>query len=85
MTEVSEEEFLKKLLEVVHKLSNIAKTQSYSLKKKWDDYFKPLNKEPHLIRQIPIDKQKFLNDIDFRKIIDSIFNRKNVVLCHLMR
>ena len=66
MTEVSEEEFLKKLLEVVHKLSNIAKTQSYRLKTKWDDYLKPLNKEPHLIRQISLDKQKFLNEIDYR-------------------
>lgn len=66
MTEVSEEEFLKKLLEVVHKLSNIAKTQSYRLKTKWDDYLKPLNKEPHLIRQISLDKQKFLNEIEYR-------------------
>jgi len=37
MTEVSEEEFLIKLLDVVHKLSNIAKTQSYRFKKKWDE------------------------------------------------
>jgi len=66
MTEVSEEEFLKKLIEVVHKLSNIAKTQSYRLKKKWDDYLKPLNEEPHIIRQIPLDKQKFLTEIDYR-------------------
>ena len=66
MTEVSEEEFLRKLLEVVHKLSNIAKTQSYRLKTKWDEYLKPLNKEPHLIRQISLDKKKFLNEIDYR-------------------
>ncbi|MBY8990777.1 MAG: hypothetical protein KGD58_08495 [Candidatus Lokiarchaeota archaeon] len=66
MTEVSEEEFLTKLLDVVHKLSNIAKTQSYRLKTKWDEYLKPLNKEPHLIRQISLDKKKFLNEIDYR-------------------
>ena len=66
MTEVSEEEFLKKLLEVVLKLSNIAKTQSYRLKKKWDDYLKPLNAEPHIIRQIPLNKQKFLTEIEYR-------------------
>lgn len=66
MTEVSEEEFLIKLLDVVHKLSNIAKTQSYRLKTKWDEYLKPINKEPHLIRQITLDKKKFLNEIDYR-------------------
>lgn len=73
MTEVSEEEFLKKLVEVVHKLSNIVKTQSYRLKKKWDDYLKPLNAGPHIIRQIPLDKQKFLTDIDYRiKILKNV-------------
>ena len=66
MTEVSEEEFLKKLLEVVHKLSNIAKTQSYRLKKKWDEYLKPFDDNPHIVRQIPLDKSKFLKDIDYR-------------------
>lgn len=78
MTEVSEEEFLKKLLEVVHKLSNIAKTQSYRLKTKWDDYLKPLNNEPHLIRQISLDKQKFLNEIDYR--IDVLKNVEQAIV-----
>ncbi len=66
MTEVSEEEFLNKLLEVVHKLSYIAKTQSYRFKKRWHEYFKPLNNEPHVVRQIPLDKEKFQNEIDYR-------------------
>ena len=88
MTEVSEEEFLKKLLDVVYKLSNIVKTQSYRLKKKWDDYFKPLNKEPYIIRQIPLDKQKFLDDIDYRievlkiveqAIVDGFYSIKSIL------
>ena len=75
MTEVSEEEFLKKLLDVVLKLSYIAKTQSYRFKKKWDEYLKPLNKKPHIIRQIPLDKNKFLTDIDYRiKILKNVEN-----------
>ena len=73
MTEVSEEEFLNKLLEVVHKLSNIAKTQAYRFKKKWDEYLKLLNDKPHVIRQIPLDKEKFLNEIDYRiKVLKSV-------------
>ncbi|MHA1986737.1 MAG: hypothetical protein ACW98D_08870 [Promethearchaeota archaeon] len=78
MTEVSEEEFLKKLLDVVHKLSNIAKTQTYRFKKKWDEYLKPLNRKPHLIRQIPLDKTKFLQDIDYR--IETLKNVENAVV-----
>ena len=75
MTEVSEEEFLKKLLEVIHKLSHIAKTQSYRLKKKWDDYLKPLNEEPHTIRQIPLKNQKFLTDIEYRIKVLKMLNK----------
>lgn len=66
MTEVSEDEFLNKLLEVVYKLSNIVKTQSPRFKKKWDGYLRPLNEKPHIIRQIPLDKKKFLDNIDNR-------------------
>ncbi|MHA2037087.1 MAG: hypothetical protein ACW972_01580 [Promethearchaeota archaeon] len=73
MTEVSEEEFLIKLLDVVHKLSNIAKTQSYRFKKKWDEYLKPLNTKPHIIRNIPLDKKKFLSDIGYRiKVLKNV-------------
>ncbi len=66
MTKVSEQQFLNKLVEVIYKLSNIVKTQSPRFKKKWDDYLKPLNSEPHIIRQIPLDKDKFLKEIDYR-------------------
>jgi hypothetical protein len=73
MTRVSEDEFLNKLLEVVYKLSNIVKTQSPRFKRKWDEYLKPLNKKPHLIRQIPLDKKEFLENIDYRiKILKNI-------------
>ncbi len=66
MTEVSEEQFLNKLCEVVYKLSGIVKTQSPRFKKKWDEYLEPLNIEPHIICQIPLDKDRFLKDIDYR-------------------
>lgn len=73
MTQVSSEEFLNKLLDVSCKLSNIAKTQTYRFKNKWDDYLKPLNKKPHLIRQIPIDKAKFVKDIEYRiKVLKNV-------------
>jgi len=88
MTEVSEEEFLNKLLEVVHKLSNIVKTQTYRLNKKWDEYFKLLNEKPHVVRQIPLDKDKFLNEIDYRievlknveqAIVDGFYSIKSIL------
>ena len=66
MTQVSETEFLKRLLEIVYKLSNLLKTQSYRFKTKWDEYLKPLNDKLHLVRQIPLDKEKFLNGIEYR-------------------
>ena len=66
MTHVPEDDFLDKLVEVVHKLSNIVKTQSYRFKTKWDNYLKPLNEKPHIVRQIPLDKEKFLEEINYR-------------------
>ncbi|MHA2180777.1 MAG: hypothetical protein ACXAAH_05075, partial [Promethearchaeota archaeon] len=78
MTEVSEEEFLKKLQDVVHKLSNIVKTQSYRFKSKWDEYLKPLNDKPHTIRQILLDKKKFISDIDYR--INVLKNVQNAIV-----
>ncbi len=88
MTEVSEAEFLNKLLEVVHKLSNIVKTQSYRFKKKWDEYLKPLNSKPHIVRQIPLDKEKFLNDVNYRisvlknveeSVVDGFYSIKSLL------
>ena len=73
MTKVSEKEFLDKLLEVVSKLSNIVKTQSPRFKKKWDEYLKPLNEKPHLVRQIPLNKIKFLDDNNYRiKVLKNV-------------
>lgn len=75
MTEVSQEEFLHKLLEVVSKLSYIAKTQSYRFKNKWEDYLKPLNDKPHIVRNIPLDKEKFLTDIEYKmKVLKNVEN-----------
>lgn len=78
MTKVSEDEFLNKLLEVVYKLSKIVKTQSPRFKKKWEEYLKPLNEEPHLVRQIPLDKKKFLDNLDYR--IDVLKNVEQATL-----
>ncbi|HDZ19533.1 hypothetical protein LCGC14_1795690 [marine sediment metagenome] len=78
MTEVSQEEFEKKLLEVVHKLSNIAKTQSYRFKNKWEDYLKLLNDKPHIVRNIPLDKEKFLTDIEYK--IEVLKNVENAIV-----
>ena len=66
MSDVSEQEFVNRLCEVVYKLSNIVKTQSPRFKRKWDEYLGSLNKEPHIVRQIPLDKAKFQKDIDYR-------------------
>ncbi|MFX0056676.1 MAG: hypothetical protein ACFE85_04745 [Candidatus Hodarchaeota archaeon] len=66
MTNVSEAVFLNKLYEVVYKLSGISKTQSYRFNKEWDESLSTLNQKPHLVRQIPVEKGKFLNDINYR-------------------
>ena len=66
MSEISEQEFLIRLYDVVYKLSSIAKTQSYRFKKIWDNYFSSFDIEPHIVRNIPLEKEKFLEDIDYR-------------------
>jgi len=73
MTDVSEEIFLQKLYEVVHKLSGISKTQSYRFKREWDEHLKRLNEKPHLIRPILVEKDRFLTDIDYRiQVLDNV-------------
>ena len=62
----------------MHKLSNIAKAQAYRFEKKWEEYLKPLNKAPHIIRQIPLDKNKFLTDINYR--ITVLKNVENAIV-----
>jgi len=56
--------FLKKLYEVIYKLSSISKTQFPRFKKLWNIYFAQDFIKPHIPRQIPFDKQKFLKDDD---------------------
>lgn len=73
MTNVNEEVFLNKLYDVVYKLSTIAKTQSYRFKKEWDENLESLKEKPHLVRQIPVKKEKFLTDIEYRiKILNTV-------------
>ena len=73
MTNVTSEEFLTKLFSVVYKLYTIAKTQSDRLKKEWDENFTSLPEEPHLVRSIKAEKEKFLTDIDYRiKVLNTI-------------
>ncbi|MFX1480807.1 MAG: hypothetical protein ACFFCI_22190 [Promethearchaeota archaeon] len=88
MTEVSENEFLAKLLEVVYKLSNIVKAQSYRFINKWDEYLRPINDKPHIVRQIPLDKKQFIDDIDYRiqvlknveqAVVDGLYAIKSVL------
>ena len=66
MTHVTGEEFLNKLYSVAHKLYTIASTQSVRFKKEWDENFASLKVNPHLVRYIKIEKEKFLTDIDYR-------------------
>ncbi len=77
MSEITEKDFLNRLYEVVYKLSGIAKTQSFRFQKIWDNYFSSLDIKPHKIRNIPLEKEKFLQDIDYRiktlnTVVDSL-------------
>lgn len=73
MTNVNEEVFLNKLYDVVYKLSTIAKTQSFRFKKEWDENFESLKEKPYLVRQIPVEKERFLTDIEYRiKILNTV-------------
>ncbi|MHA1669845.1 MAG: hypothetical protein ACTSV5_04610 [Promethearchaeota archaeon] len=66
MTNVKEDQFIEKLYDVIYKLSIISKTQSYRFKKEWDLIFTKFNPNPHLIRAINIEKDKFLKDNKYR-------------------
>jgi len=73
MTNVTSEVFLTKLFSVVYKLYTIAKTQSDRLKKEWDENFASLPEQPHLVRSIRAEKERFLTDIDYRiKVLNTI-------------
>ncbi|MFO7795066.1 MAG: hypothetical protein ACQERB_15005 [Promethearchaeati archaeon] len=66
MTEINEKFFLERLYDVIRKLVGIAKTQNFRFQQKWNEYLSQIDVKPHLIRQIPLDKDKFLSDIDYR-------------------
>lgn len=66
MTKLDEQAFLDKLYEVVNKLAGISKTQSYRFKKEWEENLQEFSQEPHLVRQIQVEKDKFLKNIDYR-------------------
>lgn len=66
MTQISEIDFLNRLVEVIAKLSSIAKAQGSRFIKIWNDYLMPINDNPHKIRLIPLDEQRFINNIDYR-------------------
>ena len=66
MTIVTEKEFLDKLLNTVRKLTSIANNQGARFRTKWDEYLKPINDKPHLVRQLKLDKEKFIDDINYR-------------------
>lgn len=75
MTNVTEKEFESKLLDVVSKLTSIANNQGARFRTKWDEYLTPINDKPHLIRQIKLDKEKFIDDINYRiKILKDMDN-----------
>jgi hypothetical protein len=66
MGNIGEVEFNKRLYEEITKLSSIAKSQSYRFKKEWEMNLAPFNPNPHLLRTINYDKEKFLSDIGHR-------------------
>jgi len=74
-SEVDELFFIKRLLEVVKKLASIVKTQSFRYQNLWNDYFDNLEYKPQIVRQIPLDKEKFIQDIDHRiEILQTLTN-----------
>ena len=66
MTSVREVEFINKLYEVAYKLSSISKVQIYRFKKEWDLHLNSFETKPHLIRSISVEKDRFVNEIDYR-------------------
>ncbi|MEJ2278143.1 MAG: hypothetical protein P8Y70_10410 [Candidatus Lokiarchaeota archaeon] len=66
MSNNTEEVFINRLYEVLYKLSNIANTQSSRFNQKWIQTLKGVEVTPHLVRQFKINKEKFINNIDYR-------------------
>lgn len=63
---MNEEQILERLIETIKKLSNIGETQRYRFQEKWNEYLDQLDSEPHLIRKIPFDEERFRNDLEYR-------------------
>ena len=73
MTNVSGDSLLLRLYDVVYKLSRNAKILSSNFKKEWDEKFAYLNQTPKVIRQFPVVKEQFLNNIEYRiEILDTV-------------
>ncbi len=68
MTQCSESEFTKRLLEVANKLAGIANNQTNRFKQRWNETLSSLNDDPYLVRTIPypINKEEFTSNIDYR-------------------
>ncbi len=78
MTELSKKDFLQRLLDIVKKLSSIAKAQTFRFQQKWNDFLNEVEIKPHLVREISIEEEKFLNNIDYR--INSLKNVSQTVI-----
>ncbi len=75
MTNVTEKEFVEKLLNTIRKLTSIANNQGARFRTKWNEYLKDINDNPHSVRQIKLDKEKFIDDINYRiQILKEIEN-----------
>jgi len=66
MTQISEQEFLERLSDVVGKLISIARAQGSRFEKLWEDLFVSLKSDHHKMRDIKFIGEKFLKDIDYR-------------------
>jgi hypothetical protein len=60
------DDFLKILYDVASKLANLMKTQSPRFVHLWEEYISKINPNPHIPRLIPFDKEKFLNDDEYK-------------------
>ncbi len=75
MSEITEKQFLDLLINLIGRLSHIAKTQRYRFRQKWEENFSQIDSKPHLIREIPFEKEKFMKDNEYRlKILKTVFN-----------
>lgn len=80
--------FLKKLYEVIYKLSAFSKTQFPRFTKLWNIYFFKSKINPHIPRQIKLNKEKFLTDNEYKAqilritenaIVDIFYSIRSIV------